>query len=143
MQLIYNSFGFLFYQASLALQDFLLPALNDAGLNAKQMGLLFIVKDNDGITQKSAGAIQRIDRTTMTQHVDSLEKLNILKRIPLESDRRAHGLHLTEKGMDMVENLLTSLNEAQSAFFEGLSDVQVDELQKLLIKLINREDDLT
>ena len=142
MQMVYSSFGFLFAQASLMIQELLAAPLCKAGVNAKQMGLMFIVRDNGGITQKNAGAMQRIDRTTMTQHVDALEKRGLLRRTPLAGDRRAHGLYLTEAGERTVVELLAALSEAQSAFFADLPPARVEELRELMIKLIKREDNL-
>jgi len=136
MEQIYHSYGFLFAKANEKIQELLRPALDELGITPKHMGLALIINDHPGITQKQAGDIQRIDRTSMTQLVDSMERLHILKRTPSPGDRRAYGLHLTEEGSLIVTKLWRAIEEAQSQYFHRLTADQINQLKEILLILM-------
>ena len=140
MRSIDDSFGFLFAKASESFQDALLPALDKAALNTKQMGLLMIIQEHDGISQKKAGAIQRVDRTTTMQTVDYLEKAGMVKRIQNQNDRRAYNLHSTEKGRLVMAELWKQYDIVQNRLLGDLSRRDVDSLQALLLRIVRKDD---
>lgn len=133
---IYDSFGFLLAKAHQKLMATLLPLLEEEDVTPKQLGLLLVVESEPGITQKEAGAVQQIDRTSMTHQVDLLEKRGLLVRQPQENDRRAYGLRLTEAGVRMVGVLWRHIHQAQSRLFEKLDQEQVARLKELLVSII-------
>lgn len=130
---LYTSYGFLFAKAHQRLQDLIQPDLEKEGLNTKQMGLLFVIQEKPGITQKEAGALQKIDRTTMTQSIDTLEGLGLVSRELCVADRRAHALHLTEKGEKTTDCLWSKLYEVQSSLFSKLSSEDLSKLKEYLM----------
>lgn len=133
---IYDSFGFLFTQASQMIQDHLRPALTELGLIPKQMGLMLLIEEQPGISQKEAGAVQRLDRTTMTQQIDHLEGAGYVERVARPSDRRAYGLYLTEKGTRTVAELWGHINSAHSDVFAKLSAEQVESMKECLHAIV-------
>ena len=96
MNRIYDSFGFLFAKASNQLQDKLSEFLSKSNLTPKHMGMILIIYENDGITQKRAGEIQQVDRTTVTQIIDYLEERGYVVLNRVANDRRAYGLSLSK-----------------------------------------------
>lgn len=136
---IVDSYGFLFAKASQKLHELLNPILEKEEITPKQMGLLLILEENPGITQKEAGIIQQIDRTTMTKLIDSLEKKGYAKRVSPSNDRRAYGLFLTKQGISKVANLWSSIYLAQDKLFAKLSKQQVSHLQEILQMIIADE----
>lgn len=133
---IYDSFGFLFSKASQKIQEQLHPVLESKGLIPKQMGLMFAIGDRPGITQKEAGLVQQIDRTTMTQQIDHLEGLGMVRRVQNPSDRRAYGLFLTDRGSEMVSELWEHVEKAHKAVFSKLDAEQVEALRQYLLIIV-------
>lgn len=129
-------FGHLFARASQKMQGLISPILQKEGLTPKSMGLLFTLEKNPGITQKKAGEIQQIDRSTMTQQIDFLATLGLVKREPKKTDRRAYGLYLTEKGTDTVRRLWEHVQKAQDIALSKLSDAQISSLKQSLLTII-------
>ncbi|MBS5306488.1 MarR family transcriptional regulator [Clostridium sp.] len=135
MNKIYESFGFLFAKASNQLQEKILPFLSEYDLSYKQMGMLLIIYENDGITQKKAGDIQQTDRTTVTQIIDYLEKCGYVLRIKNKNDRRSYGLSLTSTGNDLVKEIFIEIDKIQKEYFSKLSIEEVKLLRKIMITL--------
>lgn len=139
MSRIMDSYGFLFAKAAQRLHELLNPVLEEERITPKQLGLLLIVKENPGITQKEAAFIEQIDRTTMTQLVDTLENAEHIKRVSTPNDRRAYGLFLTPQGTAKVELLWSHINKAQSRLLSKLSRKQAAALKELLQTIIEEE----
>lgn len=135
MNKIYESFGFLFAKASNQLQEKISPFLSEYDLSYKQMGMLLIIYENDGITQKKAGDIQQTDRTTVTQIIDYLEKYGYVLRIKNKNDRRSYGLSLTATGNDLVKEIFIEIDKIQKEYFSKLSIEEIKLLRKIMITL--------
>jgi DNA-binding MarR family transcriptional regulator len=73
----------------------------------------------------------QVHRTSVTNTVDGLEKLSLVRRVPHESDRRAVLAEIAPAGREIAEKATAALNEAGFAT-EPLSADQLDDLAKLL-----------
>lgn len=135
MNRIYESFGFLFTKASNQLQDKMFKFLSKNNLTPKQMGMILIIYENDGITQKKAGEIQQIDRTTVTQIIDYLEECGYVVRNRVDNDRRAYGLSLTNTGNSMAEMIYNEIYKVQSEYLYKLSLEEINTLKSMMILL--------
>ena len=135
MNKIYESFGFLFAKASNQLQDKMFEFLSKNNLTPKHMGMILIIYENDGITQKKAGEIQQVDRTTVTQIIDYLEKCGYVIRNRVDKDRRAYGLSLTNTGNSMAEMIYNEIYKVQSIYLNRLSVAEINTLKSMMILL--------
>lgn len=141
MKTIYHSYGFLFAKAHNRIQELLLPDLNQLNISPRQMGLALIVHEHPGITQKQAGEIQKIDRTTMTQLIDSMEQLNIIKRTQSPQDRRAYGLYITEAGEQTMHQIWQAMEHAHSELLKDLTQSQINQLHDLMMILVENNNE--
>jgi DNA-binding MarR family transcriptional regulator len=73
----------------------------------------------------------QVHRTSVTNTVDGLEKLGLVRRVPHESDRRAVLAEIVPAGREVAEKATAALNEAGFAT-EPLSADQLEDLAKLL-----------
>jgi DNA-binding MarR family transcriptional regulator len=73
----------------------------------------------------------QVHRTSVTNTIDGLEKLGLVRRVPHESDRRAILAEITTAGRGVAEKATAALNEAGFAT-DPLSADQLDELAALL-----------
>ena len=69
----------------------------------------------------------QVHRTSVTNTIDGLEKLKLVRRVPHESDRRAVLAEITPAGRESAEAATAVLNEA-SFGTEPLGDDQLDDL---------------
>ena len=138
MNEIYNSFGFLFAKVSQEMQMRAAKHLKQFHLTPKQLGLLLVLYENDGITQSRAGEIQRVDRTTVMQMTDFLERAGYVCRSPRKSDRRSYSLSLSKEGADLTEQLRQDLAEIQQEYLKPLQEDEIQTLKDLLLALVRR-----
>src|SRR5690349_20335198 len=73
----------------------------------------------------------QVHRTSVTNTVDGLEKIGLVRRVPHESDRRAVLAEILPDGRRVAEAATAALNEAGFAT-EPLSGAQLEDLAKLL-----------
>ena len=73
----------------------------------------------------------QVHRTSVTNTVDGLEKLGLVRRVPHESDRRAVLAEIAPAGREVAEKATAALNEAGFAT-DPLSADQLEDLAKLL-----------
>ena len=68
------------------------------GLNVRMCGVLNLLADEGALSQHEIGSMLNIDRTTMVELIDELEKAGILRREANPRDRRSHLIRLTAEG---------------------------------------------
>jgi DNA-binding MarR family transcriptional regulator len=73
----------------------------------------------------------QVHRTSVTNTIDGLEQVGLVRRAPHESDRRAVLAEITEEGRRVAEKATVALNEAGFGT-EPLDDAELGELYRLL-----------
>jgi DNA-binding MarR family transcriptional regulator len=73
----------------------------------------------------------QVHRTSVTNTIDGLEKLGLVRRVPHESDRRAVLAEIQGKGRRVAERATEALNGAKFAT-EPLDDAKLEELSSIL-----------
>src|SRR6266567_4769356 len=72
--------------------------LEELGLNMRMWGALNVLDAEGAITQHMLGKSTGIDPSSMVSTIDELERHGLVERRRHPSDRRAHALHITDKG---------------------------------------------
>ncbi|WP_020526339.1 MarR family winged helix-turn-helix transcriptional regulator [Flexithrix dorotheae] len=91
-----------------------------------------ISEDDNGISQTDVSNSTFKDPAAITRIIDHLCKKQLVERLPVENDRRAHRLVLTPLGKDLVIEM-TPLIQAIRA--KGIKDLKEDEVEALKINL--------
>src|SRR5690242_3664624 len=99
-QMILERAGFLLNKAAQKIRETVEEALKPFGLAGRHLGVLAAIQERGSLTQQEVGKCMRIDRTTMVQVIDDLEKLSLVERKDNPQDRRAYALFLTAKGRE-------------------------------------------
>lgn len=133
---IYQSFGFLLAKASQKMQEEWKDWLDNHNLSHKELGFLLTISTLPGITQKHAGQIQKIDRTSVTQLTDQLEEKGYVIRIRHLEDRRAYELHLTDSGTALVRKIDKHMEKVHERYFTNFSQDEITLLKQLLLKIV-------
>ena len=111
-------YSFITGKASTAIARRLQKKFNAAGLNItiEQWSVLYHLWKQEGISQQELCNATFRDKPSITRLVDNLEKLNLVKRVASENDRRINLIYLTKQALKLQEETMTladeTLNEA-------------------------------
>lgn len=103
-------------------------------LTPVQYAALAKIEAHPGIDQATLAGLIAYDRTTITGVVDRLVQKELMIRAVSETDRRARVLKLTEKGIKVLGELESAVNNAQTIMLQGLSEHEADAFMALLSK---------
>ena len=106
------------------------------GLNVRMCGVLNLLADEGAQSQHEIGSKLSIDRTTMVELVDDLEREGILKRETNPRDRRAHLIKLTSGGKAKQKRAMKAFDDAADEFFAPLSGTERRQLAAMLKRLL-------
>ena len=111
--------------------------LTEAGfdLSAPQMILLLHVEEAEGINQQALTSHVLRDKTAITRWIDSLEEKNLVVRVPDKADRRQNMIYLTQKGKDIVPELLKMAQKTEVEAVKGMSPQEVSAIKEGLKKI--------
>lgn len=109
--------------------------LGDYELSPPQLGALFLVEANPGISQTAVAQTLRLDRSTLVQIVDRLEARDLLRRAAAIRDRRSHALRLTETGARLVAELADRTLVHEAEFTHALTAEERRLIVSLLVRL--------
>jgi DNA-binding MarR family transcriptional regulator len=127
---------YLLNRAACAVRKMAEDALASFEINPKHYGILATIASRGPLTQQSLGELIQIDRTTIVQLVDDLERKGAVVRGPTPGDRRAYSLELTSQGQALLQKAAPRMLATQEKFFEPLLPQERSELQRLLTKLV-------
>ncbi len=114
----------------------------DAGtdLTPVQHSVLSGVFINPGIDQGKLAELVGYDRATVGAVIDRLEKKGLLRRAVSPADRRARQLQVLPPGEAWLRSVEPAIVAAQLDLLAPLTDAERVELQRLLQKLVLRDD---
>ena len=120
-------YSFVTGKASTAIARRLQKKFNSAGLNItiEQWSVLYHLWKQDGRSQQELCDATFRDKPSITRLVDNLEKLNLVKRVPSENDRRINLIYLTKNAQKLEEE---TMQIADDTLIEALRTVPPDRI---------------
>jgi len=120
-------YSFITGKASTAIARRLQKKFNASGLNLtiEQWSVLYHLWKEDGISQQELCNATFRDKPSITRLVDNLEKLNLVKRVPSENDRRINLIFLTKQAQKIHE---LTMAMAEATLNEALEAVPVEKI---------------
>jgi len=110
-------------------------------LTARDFGILYHLKKNDGIPQIKVAELMMRDKTTITRRLDTLVEKGLVERRMDTQDRRRFCIHLTAFGIQAYSNLAPIVENFQVELLAGVSDeeknISLKVLQQITEKLSN------
>jgi DNA-binding MarR family transcriptional regulator len=102
--------------------------VRDSGLTTAQNHTVEIVGHEGAIKMKRLADKLGVTTGTLTVSIDRLEKKELLKRVPHQSDRRSYLIELTDKGrevfkkhhnhhLNLTQEMMTGFTEQEQAAF--------------------------
>lgn len=105
------------------------------GITVEQWILLKIIEENNGLTQKELADMSLRDPASITRTLDLLDKKGFVERKAVLENRRQYSICLTETGMAFIEQHLPIINSHRAKSIDGMSQNELDTLNKLLLKI--------
>lgn len=112
------------------------PKLAEHGLSFVQFFVLMSLREGLALTPTDLCSISRHNSGALTRVIDQLEARGLLQRCRSCTDRRSVELRLTVAGSDMAAVLVSLTVETLNMELDGFSAAEVDELIRLLQKLV-------
>lgn len=109
--------------------------LETVGLTPRMWGALNVMTHEGALSQQELGRRIGMDPSTMVSTIDELERQGLVERHPHPSDRRAHALHVTEKGRATLQRGRRLAGQAQDELLAPLSAEERDVLHELLLRV--------
>jgi len=110
-------------------------------LSKEQWVMLRILSANNGISQSKVACIANRDKTTTTRLINTMEKKNLIARLPSVDDKRINLLYLTRHGESILEQTEPIIENLTHELQAGFSKHEMDNLINGLKKIQNNIND--
>jgi MarR family transcriptional regulator, lower aerobic nicotinate degradation pathway regulator len=127
--------GFLISRMGLTASRAFAERISEVGVTPRGWGALNVLDTEGAITQQSLGRCIGMDPSTMVATIDELEAAGMVERRRNPQDRRAHALHITDKGRQTLKDGRKVARRAQEEFLAPLSSEERQQLHELLLRL--------
>jgi DNA-binding MarR family transcriptional regulator len=127
-------YSFITGKASTAIARRLQKRFNSAGLNItiEQWSVLYHLWKEDGRSQQQLCNATFRDKPSITRLVDNLEKLNLVKRVPSENDRRINLIYLTRQAQKLEDETMKIADETLSEALKSVPSDRIDVCKEVL-----------
>jgi DNA-binding MarR family transcriptional regulator len=130
-----NSVGYLVKRSHSLFLDIMEPMIEQRGFSWIQYVVLAALRDGIAVNPKAICAQYRHDSGALTRIIDQLAERGLLERVRRDKDRRKVELQLTPAGRDAIESLIPLIVGKLNEVLSDLSQAEVQELLRLLVKL--------
>lgn len=134
--------GFLLWHISTTWRSSVEKVLKTLGLTHPQFVVIattgWLTRNGDLITQVAIGKMAGLDPNTNSQIITGLEQRKLIKRVQ-SSDGRAKNVSLTSDGLNMLNQALPIVEQADSYFFNPLTERELSQLVKTFQKLMPKD----
>ena len=115
--------------------------LSPLGLSVQLCGVLNLLAEGP-ISQQALGEQLGIDRTTIVELIDQLEKQGVVERRRNPADRRAYALSLTTHGRSVQKRAARAFDAAAADFFGPLKPAEKQAMSDMLRRMIASADEM-
>jgi DNA-binding MarR family transcriptional regulator len=121
-------YSFITGKASTAIARRLQKKFNQSGINLtiEQWSVLYHLWKEDGKSQQELCNATFRDKPSITRLVDNLEKLNLVKRVSHEKDRRINKVFLTKQAQKLQEETMQLAEETLNEALEGVPPEHIE-----------------
>lgn len=105
-------------------------------LSPMQFEMVLFLQDAKEATMEEIAHHFRIKAPSATSHISELEKKGLILRTSRPNDRRIVCISLTKNAQDQIQSIRRRKRALYQKFFSKLSKQDVDELKRILLKLL-------
>jgi DNA-binding MarR family transcriptional regulator len=130
-------YSFITGKASTAIARRLQKKFNSAGVNLtiEQWSVLYQLWKEDGKSQQELCTATFRDKPSITRLIDNLEKLNLVKRVSDDRDRRINKVFLTRHAQKLEEDTMQLAEQTLNEALDGVPADQIDLCKEVLQKV--------
>jgi DNA-binding MarR family transcriptional regulator len=128
-------FGYHLRRAQVAVLQHWSAAIRAINITPGQASVLIVISRNPGLTQAALARAMGIEKPTMLEVVDKLDRIGLIERRAFPNDRRSRALHLTPRGDRFVGELATSLLDQESRMLESFTPQEREQFIGFLHRL--------
>lgn len=127
-------YSFITGKASIAIARRLQKKFNAAGLNLtiEQWSVLYQLWKQDGSSQQDLCKRTFRDKPSITRLVDNLERLQLVKRVASDADRRINLVILTRQGQKLEEQTMNLAEETVNEALDGIPEESINLCKEIL-----------
>lgn len=96
------------------------------GITSRQAILLWLIRQNPGLSLRELAESEGISPPALSGHVDRLEKAGLIERVRSGTDRRRVGLVLTGEGVKLVRRVRARRTSWLAERLDGLDPDELD-----------------
>ena len=108
------------------------------GLSPSQAKTIVMLHLHGPLAQQALASHTDVEPSTVVSTLDIMEREDLARREPNPADRRAHLVHLTPKGEDLVPRLFALWDTVEEELVGGMTEAERLGLQECLSRLIGR-----
>lgn len=109
--------------------------MQSAGLSRTKWRLLVHLQRSNGINQTELARLLELERASVGQAIDDLEKLDLVKREPSPSDRRVWLIQLRPEARVILKRLRREADDVYATMWNGFASADLLLLQSQLRRL--------
>jgi len=136
--------GYLIKSAGRAFANNVNKKIKELGLKVtvEQVGIIFRLTYMPGRTQQDLAEFFLKDKTTIARILGTMEKNNIVVRVPSEVDKRTNLLYLTNKGKEVQSTLAVAAIGVSDKAIENIDAAELEVCKRVLNQIrINLENE--
>ena len=93
--------------------------------------------ENEGISHKEISEYCLKDKTSVTRIIDTLEKKNLVVRVPDQLDHRVKRVVLSNKGKELFLQAIPIMEQTRDELRDGITEQDIESLRSVLTKIYN------
>lgn len=111
------------------------------GVTPVQHGILTVLLNRPWVDQSAISLELGLDRTTTADVVRRLEEKMLVQRQVNPNDKRSRQVYITPYGIEVMSQLRPKMQRAQERLVEPLSPEEQEEFMRLLIRIVEANND--
>ena len=128
--------GFLLSRTGLLAQKRVAEQMESLELTPRMWGALNVLAVEGAITQQALCQGVGIDPSSMVGTIDELEDKGLVERRRNPADRRAHALHLTPRGREVLAHGRKLIKRVEDELLAPLEASEREQLRELLLRIV-------
>ena len=106
--------------------------VKESGLTFSRASALFVLSRNDTLNQRELAEELDIETPTLVRLLDGMEKQGFIERRPVDGDRRAKRIVMTEKGLEAASAVNRLAHDLRGDFLRGLDEAEMRRMLRAL-----------
>ena len=116
---------------------------NGIGLTKVQLILLKRLNEMDGQPQNNLAFLTNRDKASLARLITTMEKKNLVARIPDKTDHRINNIHITKHGLEIFKSAVPVMKEAIKQIQKDIPEKDIEVVIETMKKIglnINSEE---